>query len=156
MQVYFTDVRKRKMMPQEVSVTLFQSCRLVWAGQFIWAATSRTVWDTAVVSSRCEAALGRSSSRLHTEACVLLQSLNTRGLWEGDERQGLNVTSIWEIGTYNVAGVICFHHFCGLFEFIIHKPSGNYTLWRFSEFWKSLFFFPNSVLFVCFSAPYHC
>lgn len=78
------------------------------------------------------------------------------GLWEGDERHGLNVTSIWEIGTYNVAGVICFHPFCGLFEFIIHKPSGNYTLWRIGEFGKSLFFFPNSVLFVCCSAPYHC
>lgn len=80
-----------------------------------------------------EAALGQRSTSFHTEAFVLHPGLNTRGLWEGDEREGLNVTSIREIGTYSVAGVICFRHFRGLFEFIIQRPSDDYAFWHITE-----------------------
>lgn len=75
---------------------------LVWAPMF----PAGSVRGTAVVSSWCEAE--RSNQRGEANMIfytfrrgiyVLHGSSDTHGLWEGDERERLNVTCIREIGT---------------------------------------------------------
>lgn len=145
---------KEKLWSQEVSGTLFQSRRLVWAGQFVWAAISQAVGDTAVAFLPCEAALSQCSSGF---ALLHQHSWPLRRRREGKLECHIYLR-LWDI---KCCWSNLFSSFLWPLEFIMMMPSDNYALWHFERaFWDlngcALFLFPNLGVVICYSSPYHC
>lgn len=65
------------------------------------------------------------TARLYTEAFVLHESLNTLGLWEGDERRSLNAIFISEMGIWECWSHNLFWSNFWPFQLIIQTPSGQ-------------------------------